>query len=359
MTGVPAVHLLVEHQQREVDHPEEIELVGRDGHLAHLGKFLGAVEADFAEDFAGVEPFVGGEQDEIALFDAHFFLQGSLLGVTENFDDRRFPLAVFDLDVGQTLGTEALGIVGHGFHLALGDTGEALGVEHLDHAALGHHAAEDLEFARGKVVGHVDDLHVEPRVRLVDAPAVHHFLERDARERGRDVDVERGFPDALQQALDQVVNILPLDERHLNVDLCEFRLAIGPQILVAITAGELKVFVHPGAHEDLLVLLRRLGQGVKLAGVDSAGDEEFPRALRRALEQGRRLDFEEALFLHEHPRGGGDPAAQTHVVDHLRSTQVEVAMLEAQLLVHLGRDLGVVDGERQHVGVVEHFQFVG
>ena len=34
-------------------------------------------------------------------------------------------------------------------------------------------------------------------------------------------------------------------------------------------------------------------------------------------------------------------------------------MLEAQLLVHLGRDLGVVDGERQHVGVVEHFQFVG
>ena len=37
MAGVPAIHLLVEHQQRELDDPEEIELVGRDAHLAHLG----------------------------------------------------------------------------------------------------------------------------------------------------------------------------------------------------------------------------------------------------------------------------------------------------------------------------------
>ena len=34
-------------------------------------------------------------------------------------------------------------------------------------------------------------------------------------------------------------------------------------------------------------------------------------------------------------------------------------MFEAQLLVHLGCDLGIVDGKRQNIGMVEHLQFVG
>ena len=135
-------------------------------------------------------------------------------------------------------------------------------------------------------------------------------------------------------------------------------MAIGPQILVAIAAGELEIFFHASDHEDLLVLLRRLGQGVKLSGMHAAWHEEFARALRCALEERGRLDLEEALFLHEHPRRGGHPAAQAHVVDHLRPPQVEVAVLEAQFLVDLGRDFRVVDAERQHVGLVQDLQFV-
>ena len=174
-----------------------------------------------------------------------------------------------------------------------------------------------------------------------------------------DVDAERGFPDARQQALDECVNVVAVDERHFDVDLREFRLAVGAQILVAVAAGQLKIFFHAGHHEDLLVLLRRLGQGVKLARMQPARHEEFAGALRRALEQRRRLDFEEALILHEHARRGGHPAAKAHVVNHLRSAQVEVTVLEAQFLVDFGRDLRVVDAERQHVGVVEHLELFG
>ena len=90
-----------------------------------------------------------------------------------------------------------------------------------------------------------------------------------------------------------------------------------------------------------------------------ARHEEFAGTFRRALEQRRRLDLEEALILHEHARRGGHPAAKAHVVNHLRSAQVEVTVLEAQFLVDFGRDLRVVDAERQHVGVVEHLELFG
>ena len=46
-------------------------------------------------------------------------------------------------------------------------------------------------------------------------------------------------------------------------------------------------------------------------------------------------------------------------MNHLRSAQVEVTVLEAQFLVDFGRDLRVVDAERQHVGVVEHLELFG
>ena len=120
----------------------------------------------------------------------------------------------------------------------------------------------------------------------------------------------------------------------------------------------MKIFFHTGHHKDLLVLLGRLGQRVKLAWMQSARDEEFTGAFRCTLEQRGRFNLEEALFLHEYPRRSGHAAPQTHVVDHLRPAQVEIAVLEAEFLVDLGGDLRVVDAERQHVGVVQHLELL-
>ena len=112
---------------------------------------VGAIEADFAEDFAGVEPLVGGEQNQIALLDFEFFGQGGFFGGVEKFDDGGFPFAVFHFDPGQAARAEAFGVLGHGFDLALGGGGQALGVEGLDDAAGGDRAAENLEFARREI----------------------------------------------------------------------------------------------------------------------------------------------------------------------------------------------------------------
>ena len=236
--------------------------------------------------------------------------------------------------------------------------GEALGVERLHHAAVGDGAAEDLELAGAEFLGEIRQFHAEARVRLVNAEAVQRLLERQALERRRDVHVQRGFPDAFQQAFDQRVNVLALDERHLDVNLRELRLAVGAQVFVAIAAGELEIFFDAGDHEDLLELLRRLRQRVEQAGIRPAGDEKFARAFGRGLEERGRFDFEKALFVHEHARGGGHLAAEAEVARHFGPAQIEVAVFEAQFLVHLAGDFRVVHRERQHVGDVEHFKFL-
>ena len=67
--------------------------------------------------------------------------------------------------------------------------------------------------------------------------------------------------------LDELEDVLLLDERHLEVDLRELRLAVGAQVLVAEAARDLEVALEAGHHQQLLELLRRLRQRVELAAV--------------------------------------------------------------------------------------------
>src|SRR5205823_2290077 len=114
------------------------------------------------------------------------------------------------------------------------------------------------------------------------------------RERSGDVQAAANLPQPRKQSLDQPVNVVAIDERHLDVNLGELELAIRPLVFVAIATGNLKILLDAPDHKDLLELLRRLRQGVKLAGLAPARNQKLPRAFGRGLEQGRRLDFEES-----------------------------------------------------------------
>ena len=72
MAGIPAVLLAVETEQRKFDDPQEIEPVGIDRQLALRLEHVGAIKPDLAQNFAGVEPLVGGEQDQVAFLDCQF-----------------------------------------------------------------------------------------------------------------------------------------------------------------------------------------------------------------------------------------------------------------------------------------------
>jgi hypothetical protein len=123
-----------------------------------------------------------------------------------------------------------------------------------------------------------------------------------------------------------------------------------------IAAGQLEILLDAADHEDLFELLRRLRQGVKFARMHAAGHEEFARAFRGGFEKRRRFHFQEALLVEIDAGGGGDFAAEAEVARHFRPAQIQIAVLQAQLLVDGLGHFRVIHREGQHVGHVQHFQ---
>ena len=83
------------------------------------------------------------------------------------------------------------------------------------------------------------------------------------------------------QLLQEAHQVLLLGEAQLQVKLRELRLTVCPQILVPEAAGDLEITLEAGDHEELLELLRRLGQGVEVTPLQPAGHQVIARALRR------------------------------------------------------------------------------
>ena len=124
------------------------------------------------------------------------------------------------------------------------------------------------------------DLHSESQVRLVGAVLRDGLGVGHAPKRPPDLDADLAEASG-QGALDDLEDKRGRRERHLQVHLRELELAVGAERLVAEAAGDLDVAIEARDHQDLLEDLRRLRQGIELARVHTARDQEVPRALRR------------------------------------------------------------------------------
>ena len=213
------------------------------------------------------------------------------------------------------------------------------------------HAGERLELGRGEDLGQLDELEAEAQVGLVDAEPVHRLVPRDALDRLRPLPRRRlgggehGFADGVE-------HVVLADEAHLHVELHELVLPVGAQVLVAQAAGHLVVAVDAGHHQELLEQLRRLRQGVERARLLARRHEELAGAFGRRRHEHRRLDLDETLGVHGVADGGVDRRADAQVLLHPLTTQVEVAVLEADVLVDV---VGAgVDRERRRVGLAQH-----
>ncbi len=160
-------------------------------------------------------------------------------------------------------------------------------------------------------------------------------------------------PEGGDDLLAEVDHVVLGDERHLDVELGELRLPVGPEVLVAVAAGDLVVALHAADHQQLLEQLRRLRQRVPAAGLQPHRDQEVAGALRRGPGQRRGLDLQEVPLVQH---GAGQlvgPRAQSHRRRRTTAAQVEVAVLEPDVVAggHL-----VVHRQRQRRRLGEHVQ---
>src|SRR5712692_3575012 len=154
-----------------------------------------------------------------------------------------------------------------------------------------------------------------------------------------------------QALLGDAQDVLLVDKGHLDVELGKLQTPVGAQVLVAKAPGDLKVALDPGNHEKLLVLLRRLRQRVEATRVDPTRDDELAGATGRLFRQDGRFDLEKLAVAEPLAEETYRLVANLEIPLHRLPTQVQVAVLEAQVLVDLGR---LVDRERRRPRRVQY-----
>src|SRR5690606_30909010 len=262
---------------------------------------------------------------------------------------------IVDLDPGQASGA----IDGHEFGVVvdfLAAQTHATGHPQRHHAGgrIVGRAVEYLELHRLHQVRNVDQLHVDAQIGLVRAEASHGFGEGHARE-GAQVHVQMLLEHLADHLLGDLHDLLFVHERGFNIDLGELGLTVGTQVLIAEALGYLVVAVHAGHHQDLLEQLRRLRQREELTLMGSARYQVVTGTFRRGAGQDRRLDVEEAVIIQIVADGVTDLGAEAQAIRHLRSTQIDVAVTQADILT----DLRVlIQQERGGLGGIENDQLL-
>ncbi len=346
--GVEALRLVVPFEEREVDNPKRSEhlRVAETQLVAHL-------KTQGAELGARLHGGAAKEQHKVSRFGVRLLSESTEVVLAVELVDRGLEGAVavvFDIDhaAGAHLGT--LDEIGEGVELLARVFGTA-GSANTDNQFGVVEESESLAF--GDVV-ELDELHTEADVRLVGAKAAHGVMPCDTRE---SVEIESLdlMEEVLGEAFKGLEHILLFDERHLTVDLGEFRLTVGAEVFIAETADNLEVAVHAGHHQELFVLLRGLRQGVELAWVHAGRNDEVAGSFGRGLDKERRLYFEEIEVAEIVADQHRHAVAQFQVAAHRIATDIKVTILHAKVIAAVRL---VFNSEGRCLGGVEDVEFL-
>ncbi len=356
VAGGPALVVLVVFEHREVDDPHRLP-----GAAVEVALLVAEPCAQRAKGIVDDLGLVGAEEDQVAGLCPGAVDDGFQGIFVEVLDDRALQAGlvqlrdVIDLDVGEAPGAVDADEAGVFVDLAARQAGAAGNAQRGDAAvvAVGD-IGEDLEGDIPDRVGDFGEFERDAQVRLVGTETAHRLGVSDARERVGQVDADRILEDVADQLLDQAGDFVLGHERGLDIDLGEFGLAVGAQILVAEALDDLVVAVEAGDHQQLLEQLRRLRQGEEVSRVNARRHQVVAGALRRALGQHRRFDVDEAVVVEEAAEGARRLVAQHQVLLHLRPAQVDDAVGQADVL----GEVFLVELERGRHRRVQDFDLV-
>ena len=245
--------------------------------------------------------------------------------------------------------------VGQLVDVATAPVASALRVDGLHDIAgldsLGEHA----KAAATHDLGKVNELHAKADVGAVATKAIHGLFPRHALQREFVLDAS-GLENFLEHTFHHVDDVVLLNERHLDVDLSELRLAVGAQVLVAEAASDLVVALDAAHHEHLLELLRALRKRVELARVGARRNQVVASAFGRGVRQNRRFDLEETALVEGLAHSLSHGMAKLEILVHLGTAKVHVAPLHARGFVGLD---AILDRERRRDRGVQHLDAAG
>ena len=153
----------------------------------------------------------------------------------------------------------------------------------------------------------------------------------------------------------ELEHILLVNKRHLAIYLCELGLAVGTQIFITETLGNLEIAVEATHHQQLLQRLRALRKRVELAWIHAAGHHEIAGTLGGGTNQNGRFNLDEVLRIQEVANQDGHAVTQFKILTHTIAAQVQIAVLHANVIAAIGL---VLNGERWCLALAQHIQFL-
>ena len=231
-----------------IDNPGECPLPFFD-----QAKALRDLIAGSAQQCAGRFRVTCGEENAITRFRTHVSGNASAFFLSNVLSHRAGQFTVFtDKDVGQTFCAALLSPVLPAIKLTSRLGGTTVH-DHGPHVVVLEHA----EGRVGKKVCTFHNLDVKTQVGLVGTIEAHGVGVGHAWNRGGNL-VSNELPQRHQNFLSQGDHIVLVHKAHFHVQLGEFRLAVGAEILITVAACNLVVAFHACNHEQLLKQLRRL-----------------------------------------------------------------------------------------------------
>ncbi len=231
----------------------------------------------------------------------------------------------------------------------------AANVNGTDHAALFQRILEYGETAVLHRLRQVYNGQVKAQVGLIGAVLVHALGPGVPGERAGEFYTHELLEHIFEHALQVLEHILLLHKAHFHIHLGELRLTVRPQVLVSETPGHLIIPVNTAHHQKLLENLRGLGQGIELAVVYPGGHQIVSCALGGRFRQHGGFHRQEAVGVQIVLCALLHPMAEFQPPNHLRTAQIQIAILEPQGLVAGA----VLHREGQRVRLGDHLQPLG
>ena len=173
---------------------------------------------------------------------------------------------------------------------------------------------------------------VDAEIRLIRSVGFHGFGVANAAERRSRSNVILAVmgKNRREHIFQNCKYILLVRKGHLHIKLVKLaRAAVAACILIPEARGNLEIAVKAGGHEQLLELLRCLGQRIEFPRMLACGNQVVARSLRRRRRQDGRGNLQEAMLQHCFPDCRNDLAAQNDVLFHGRIPQIQIAILQA------------------------------
>ena len=171
----------------------------------------------------------------------------------------RSRLTLFHHQPGQSFSPKILDKIGQVIDLFAAVVTQSFGVDPFHQAGRGYCFGKDLKLTLGHQLAEVGQFQPKADVGIIPAKAIHRLLVTQTRERClHHCQVGAVLHHADHQPLHNIHHIVPVDKTHFHVQLGKFRLAIAALVLITEAAGNLKVAVITGDHNQLLQLLRTL-----------------------------------------------------------------------------------------------------